>query len=158
MPRATGRRRNAGSTPYEKKGRAGMTWTHKFVCLGQTAVESVPNPQDKYTLKQADLGEKKLVFKLNGDYVHLKEVILQSFPLLVKAGGFELHRTDGPYSRALIPIEQKFFTSVAKLKSYVVQARVYIRPVQADIMDIFGLPCETGEVNGTTDKIMCTVL
>ena len=62
-----------------------MTWTHKFVCLGQTAVESVPNPQDKYTLKQANLGEKKLVFKLNGDYVHLKEVILQSFPLLLVA-------------------------------------------------------------------------
>ena len=71
MPRATGRKRNTRSTPYEKKGRAGMTWTHKFLCLGQTAVESVPNPQDKYTLKQANLGEKKLVFKLNGDYVQV---------------------------------------------------------------------------------------
>ncbi len=65
-----------------------------------------------------------------------------------KAGGFELHRTDGPYSRELIPIEQKFLISIAKLKSFVEQARVYIRPIQADIVDIFGLlvPSDTGEV------------
>ncbi len=82
-PRATGRRR---SNPYEKK-RGGLTWMHKFVCLGQSTVELVPTPQDKYTLKTAELGEKKLVFKLSGSYAHLKEVIVQAFPLLEKAGG-----------------------------------------------------------------------
>ena len=85
--------------------------------------------KEKYTLKQADLGEKKVVFKLNGDYAHLEQVLLESFPLLEKAGGFELHQTGGPYSRKLETIDLKHLTSVARLKAFVEQARVYIRPV-----------------------------
>ena len=72
QPKASSRRKFA---PYEKKGRrTALTWTHKFVCLGQTTIENAPNVQEKYTLKQAGLGEKKVVFKLNGDYAHLKQV------------------------------------------------------------------------------------
>ena len=140
-------------SPYEKRRSlsAGLTWTHKFVCLGQTDTENIPNPQDKYTLKTAGLGEKKLVFKLNGNYAHIKEIILEAFPLLEKGGGFELSRTSGPYSRKLMPIDPSFLTSVSKLKEFVDQARVYIRPLQADIADIFGLPCDDDSQTG--DKV-----
>lgn len=96
--------------------------------------ETVPSGHEKYTLKCADLGEKKLVFRLNGNYSHLKEVIFQAFPLLDKAGGFELMRTEGPYSRKLVEIDSKFLVSVAKLKEFIEQARVYVRPLQADII------------------------
>ena len=122
-------------SPYEKK-QAMLTWTHKFVCLGNTLCETVPSGHEKYTLKCADLGEKKLVFRLNGNYSHLKEVIFQAFPLLDKAGGFELMRTEGPYSRKLVEIDSKFLVSVAKLKEFIEQARVYVRPLQADIIDL----------------------
>ena len=121
-------------SPYEKR-QTSLTWTHKFVCLGVTTCESVPSGQEKYTLKCANLGEKKLVFQLNGNYVHMKEIISQAFPPLENAGGFELMRTDGPRSRTLVQIDSKFLISVAKLKEFVDQARVYIRPLQADIID-----------------------
>ena len=80
-----------------------LTWINKFVCLGSTVCEQVPSGN-------------KLVFQLNGNYSHLKEVIFQAFPLLDKAGGFELMRTEGPYSRKLVKIDSKFFVSDAKLK------------------------------------------
>ena len=68
--------------------------------------------------------------------MHIKDIILQAFPLLKKAGGFELTRTEGPHSRALVPIDFKFLISVAKLKEFIDQARIYIRPLQADILDL----------------------
>ena len=102
--------RRGRASPYEKRRSlsAGFSWTHKFVCLGQTDTENTPNPQDKYTLRTAGLGEKKLVFKLSGNYAHIKEVILEAFPLLEKGGGFELSRTSGPYSRKLRPLITAF--------------------------------------------------
>ena len=120
----------------KRKKQAVLTWTHKFVCLGETSCETVPTGHDKYTLKCADLGEKKLVFRLNGSYIHIKEIVLQAFPLLEKADGFKLTRTEGPYPRALVPIDSKFLISVAKLKEFVEQARIYIRPLQADIVNL----------------------
>ena len=123
------------------------------MCAWVNTVELVPTPQDKYTLKIAELGEKKLVFKLSGSYAYLKEVIVQAFPLLEKAGGFELSRTNGPYSKQLVPIDCTFLTSVSKLKQFVEQARVYIRPLQADIIDIFGQPCDAANV--VSSKRVC---
>ena len=68
--------------------------------------------------------------------MHIKDIILQAFPLLKKAGGFELTRTEDPHSKALVPIDSKFLISVAKLKEFIDQARIYIRPLQADILDL----------------------
>ena len=85
---------------------------HKFVCLGEVSCETVPSGQAKYDLKCADLGEKKLVFRLNGDYSHLKQVLLDAYPLLEKGGGFELARTEGPYSRNLVLIDSEFLVSI----------------------------------------------
>ena len=62
--------------------------------------------------------------------------LLQAFSLLEKAGGFELTRTEGPYSRALVPIDSKFLISVTKLKEFFEQARIYICPLQADIVNL----------------------
>ena len=43
------------------------------ICVfGSNHCSNVPNVQEKYTLKEAGLGEKKIVFKLNGDYDNLK--------------------------------------------------------------------------------------
>lgn len=45
-------------------------------------------------------------------------------------GGIEFLRTDGPYSQHLIVIDTKHLQSDVKLKSYIDQARIYVRPVQ----------------------------
>lgn len=42
-------------------------------------------------------------------------------------------RTAGPYSKHLMPIDAKFTSSVASLKQFIDQARIYIRPIQADL-------------------------
>ena len=115
---------------------APITWTHKFVCFATKSSNVVPSGQMKYDLKCTDLGEKKLVFRLDGDFSHMQEKILEAFPLLKKGGGFELMRTNGPYSRQLVAIESKFLMTVARLKNFVDQARVYIRPLQADLIDL----------------------
>ena len=132
MKRAKGTKR---FSTYEvpKKPPPSLTWTHKFVCLADMSSDLLPSSSEKYNLKCAGLGEKKIVFRLNGSYSHLKEELLQAFPALEKCGGFELTRTDGPYSRNLAPIDPKFLTSVAKLKEFIDQARIYIRPLQADV-------------------------
>ena len=58
---------------------------------------------------------------------------LHAYPGLEKGGGFELMRTAGPYSRQLMPIDAKFTKSVAVLKQFIDQARIYIWPIQADL-------------------------
>lgn len=58
---------------------------------------------------------------------------MHAYPALEKGGGFELMRTAGPYSRQLTPIDAKFTMSVAVLKQFIDQARIYIRPIQADL-------------------------
>lgn len=88
---------------------------------------------DKFKLKNADSGEKKVVFRLGGDWNHIKDTIIQAFPPLKDAGGIELLRTSGTYSKSLTVIESKFAHSIAKLKEYLDQAKVYIRPLQTDI-------------------------
>ena len=74
-----------------------MTWTHKFVCLADSAQDDVPGAADKHKLKCADLGEKKIVFRLDGKYADIKDALLHAYPALEKGGGFELMRTAGPY-------------------------------------------------------------
>ena len=52
---------------------------------------------------------------------------MQAFPPLKDAGGIKLLHTSGPYSKSLIVIESKH---INKLKEFVDQAKVYVRPLQ----------------------------
>ena len=104
------------SNPYERKGVATLTWTHKFVALADCNQDDVPTTQQKYELKNADLGEQKIVFRFSGGYGHLKEKVLECFPRLKTGGGIEFLRTGGPYSRHLVIIDSKHLQSVARLK------------------------------------------
>lgn len=110
-----------------------MTWTHKFVCLADSAQDDVPGAADKHKLKCAGLEEKKIVFWLDGKYADIKDALLHAYPALEKGGGFELMRTAGPYSRQLMPIDAKFTMSVAVLSQLIDQARIYIQLIQADL-------------------------
>ena len=55
-----------------------MTWTHKFVCLADSAQEDVPVAADKHKFKCACLGEK-IVLRLDGKYVDIKEALLHAY-------------------------------------------------------------------------------
>ena len=88
---------------------------------------------DKHKLKNSELGEKKIVFRLDGTWNHIWDTVIQAFPPLKDAGGIELLRTSGPYSNSLFVIESKHINNVAKLKEFVDQAKVYVRPLQVDL-------------------------
>ena len=49
----------------------GPTWTHKFVCLAQTDFDHVPSPYEKFMLKCAGLGEKKVTLSLDGGWAYI---------------------------------------------------------------------------------------
>ena len=118
--------------PYRRTA-GNLTWTHKFVCLAEPEQDDLPSAAEKYKLKCNDLGEKKVVLKLNGNWSHIKETVIKAYPALEKAGGFELLRTDGPYSKRLATIGSKFLISVSALKEFVDQARVFVRPIQLNL-------------------------
>ena len=109
------------------------TWTHKFICLADTHQEQVPSMSERHRLWSAGLGEKKIVFRLDGDWSHIKEVLMETFPPLKSAGGMELLHTAGSYSKNLLVIETRYIISVLRLKEYVDQAKVYVRPLQVDL-------------------------
>ena len=104
-----------GNNPYNHKSTACVTWTHKFVCLASTTFDRVPSAQEKYVLKCAGLEEKKVVLRLDGSWDHIKEKLLEEFPALTNAGGFELLWTDGPYSRSLVTIDTPHLAGVSNI-------------------------------------------
>ena len=59
-----------------RKSTSTMTWTHKFVCLADSAQDDVPGAADKHKLKCADLGEKKIVLRLDGKYADIKDALV----------------------------------------------------------------------------------
>ena len=74
------------------------------------------------------------MFQLSGGWNHVKETLFQAYSALNNTGGFELLRTDGPYSRRLVTINTTFLAAVSKLKQFVDQARIYVRPLQANLV------------------------
>ena len=117
-------------SPYSKPC---ITWTHKVVGLDDTGQDSVPSATQKYELSNGGLGEKKVVFKLDCDWSHIKDKMLDAFPPLKDEGGIELLRCDGPYSKVLRVIKSKHLKGVASLKQHVGQAKIYVRPLQSSI-------------------------
>ncbi len=78
-----------------------------------------------------DLGMKSLSFLEVAEAEEIKWEILDKFPKLNNAGGFELLRVDGK-QRCLevIPIPRGGYT-VIYFKDVIQQAKVYIRPIQS---------------------------
>ena len=100
------------------------------MCLSDPNQDIVPSASEKFSLKESGLGEQMIVCPLSGGWERIKEEILRAFPKLKNGGGIELLRTDGPYSKSLTKIGAQFMTSVSKLKNYMQQARIYVRPIQ----------------------------
>ncbi len=114
------------------------TWTHSFVCLSKKSQFFLPTPQERYQLKCAGLGEKKITIEVDGKgFDTLYEVLLEQFPPLLNAGGIDLLRTGfGSKSKTLevIPVPPGCSTySIGYLKDVLQQAKCYVRPIQKDL-------------------------
>lgn len=119
--------------PYARAGARGQKgskkkiamWEHDFCCLATTTQDTPPTPLQKAQLFQAGLGMKTLRFLDSSDAGFFHEDILEAFPKLEDAGGYELMRTAERNNRVLyvIPVPSSGY-SVVFLKSIVGQAKV----------------------------------
>lgn len=111
------------------------SWTHLFVCLSDKDGGTVPSREQKLKLKEAGLGERKIVFAdKKGSFAHVKSTLENVFPKLKELdGGFEILRanTDRRFL-GVIPIPPMGYT-VPELKSDLGHAIAYVRPVQKNL-------------------------
>ena len=109
-------------------------WQHSFVCLADVQQTRVPTPLEKARLVQAGLGQKEIAFLEHGESSEFHEELLDAFPKLKQAGGYELLRTSEHSNKevVVIPPPPGGYTA-SFLKAIVVQAKVYVRPLQQSL-------------------------
>ena len=130
--RGRGRRQPTTFSPYFHRKN---TWTRAFVCLAFSEQNALPSTSERITLTLNGLGEKKLQFPCNGNAAQVHEVIIDAFPALQTAGGYEVLRTVDGRSKDLICIPTPASgISVPFLKSVLGQAKGFLRPLQKDIV------------------------
>ena len=118
-----------------KKGtRSGRrSWSSKFVCLADKDQHHVLSSVGaKEILVQAGLGEKKVELYEDFSAYEFQQKIIQSFPKLQNAGGFELMRCIAN-SRQLEPISVMVAKSPLLLKKVIGNGRIYVRPIQKNL-------------------------
>ena len=98
----------------------------------------LPSPQERFELKSAGLGEKKITIQIKDKaYEELYGILLKEFPLLSSAGGIELMQTGfGARSKMLevIPVPPGYSTyTIEYLRDVLQQAKCYVRPIQKDL-------------------------
>lgn len=73
---------------------------HKFCVVADKDQHQVPSTAMKQELREAGLGQRRIVFKnKKGDFKHIQEGLFSNFPKLREAGGFELYRQqEGTYA------------------------------------------------------------
>ena len=110
------------------------TFTRAFVCLANTDQVSAPKASERISLTMAGLGEVKIVFNKEGNAQHVHGKILETFPALSDAGGYDILRMNDGNTRQLIeiPCPSKGFT-VQYLKSALGQAKGFLRPIQKNL-------------------------
>ena len=86
----------------------------------------------KELLVQAGLGEKKVEIEEESSTRRFHEQLVNSFPKLRNAGGFELMRCL-PNSRSLEPITYSVAKYPKLLKKVIGNSRIYFRPIQRDL-------------------------
>ena len=133
QPRSFGYNRRlptSRSAPRSKKKKIAM-WQHSFVCLADVGQTRVPTPLEKARLVQAGLGQKEIPFFEHGESSEFHHELLDAFPKLKQAGGYELLRTSEHSNKevVVIPPPPGGYTA-SFLKTIVVQAKVYVRPLQ----------------------------
>ena len=114
------------------------TWTHAFVCLTEKSQVFLPSLQERFELKYAALGKKKLTVKIKDKaYEDLYGILLKELSLLSTAGGIDLMHTGfGARSKTLkvIPVPYGYSSYTIKyLKDILQQAKCYVRPIQKDL-------------------------
>ena len=72
------------------------TWTHDLGVLSEMNTEVTPNKEELEKLRQAGLGQRKIVFpNKNAGFKAFSKVLMEKYPKLRDGGGFQLLRALG---------------------------------------------------------------
>ena len=115
------------------------TWTHEFFCLSEKNQSKVPSRSDKIQLQNCGLGRKKICLSSKADHSLVEEKLIQVYPKLSEAGGFQILRTvtgSGANSSSLVVIQPSplgYSVPFLRDSSGLGQALAYIRPLQRNL-------------------------
>ena len=123
-----------GKEKSKAKKQNGPTCTLKFVCLAScNAIKPPTSVKERAALSNAGLGDTSITFDVNGDSSHCHEKILESFPKLCESGyNLMLYDRAGENS-SFCPLNHPYLPR--KLKEVAGQCKIYIRPLQKDLVD-----------------------
>ena len=133
--RATGKKRKGPRNPRSvvDQKRARSIWKKDTVCLRFKDQSRGPDTLEKMELAKLGLGLKELSYDIDGDALHIHSVLLDTFKQLDDCGGYTLLRL-AANSTSLIEIKPpKGGMTVRYLKDIVKSAKLFVRPLQADI-------------------------
>ena len=126
--------RRARYTPYPSPP-CRVSWTHKFFCLASVQTLSVPTSKGiKEALSNLGLGEKIISLPSNSNAADLHKVILDTFPPLASCGGYTVLKCAGKNKTLEIIDPPVGGHTPLSLSAVVGQSRVYLRPLQKDIL------------------------
>lgn len=130
---------NTGNVPKAKgkaitKRGSGQTCTLKFVCLGKRhQVKPPTSARERTVLCNAGLGDTTIVLNVNGDSDHCHGKIIETFPKLAQSG-YELLLYDrAGENSSFFPLKHSYL--LKKLKEVAGQCKIYIKPLQKDLIE-----------------------
>ena len=132
--RLFGYRGKGNSRGKSKKQSAVQTCTLKFVCLAtRYPVKPPTSVKERTALSNAGLGDASIMFDLNGDSSHCHEKILEAFPKLAESGyDLQLYDRAGENSSFCV-LKHPYLPR--KLKVVAGQCKIYIKPLQKDLVE-----------------------
>ena len=108
----------------------GSTWK-ETICLRFKDQSKGPDCMEKMDLAKRGLGLKELTFRQDGDALHIHDVLLAAFNQLEECGGYTLLHLMTNFIEIQPP---KGGITVGYLKDIVTLAKLFVRPLQEDIM------------------------
>ena len=112
-------------------------WRHSFVFLQRKDAVFVPDSRERALLLSAGYGKKKLEFNADGRVGHIHEVLCRACTGLAQAGYELCCSGQSSYGARLLEViepPRKGF-NVEFLRSWLNQAKCYVRLVQNDLLD-----------------------
>ncbi|XP_071828648.1 uncharacterized protein [Apostichopus japonicus] len=104
------------------------------MCLALPSTKIIPSKFQQKILQAAGLGEKKISVSSSKTAVELQARLMEEFPKLKDAGGYEyLRSTAQTKLLESISLPAGGGYSAANLKFVMKQARIYLRPIQAEL-------------------------
>ena len=125
------------AVPGKRRKLTAEFWKKEVACLRFADSSRVPDVTEKMAMAKMGLSSREISFDLDGDELYLHDTLMYEFPALQNTGGYTLLRPN-TNSHDLLSIEwpHKGGITIRYLKEILCSARLYVRPLQFDILDL----------------------